>query len=331
MKADAPLQFFLKAVRSPAMFEEQKLEPGALPVLAQHFALAENLGDALEDRDHLVTLHEGVEPDGQMRIGRQAAAHPQGETNFGISARAANRGQADIIDFGIGAPHAASGDADFELARQIVEIGVAHEEVVGFERQRRGVADFVGIHPGQGAAGDVAGIVAARPLGGQTGAPQSIEQLGQVLDGDPVQLDILAHRQVGGSAGVFLGDVGDGSQLVRMEQAVGNADTHHEEGQRLPFPVFPADHAGAVALGVHTPPAEICAQPFRGDGIEAFAGELADVIQAFPGILLPLQPLHPLGLGFGHCRCCHCVCHRSFGPQKNPPPVECTGGGYDCR
>ena len=111
-----------------------------------------------------------------------------------------------------------------------------------------------------------------------------------------MQLDILAHRQVGGPAGVFLGDVGDGPKLVRLQQAVGNANAHHEERQRLPFSVFAADYADAVALGVHAPPAEICAQPFRRDGIEAFAGELADVVKAFPRILLPLKALDPLCL-----------------------------------
>ena len=147
-----------------------------------------------------------------MRIGGEPAAHAQGEANFGIVPAAADRSQANIVDLGIGAPDVASGDADFELARQVVEIAVAHEEAVGFQRQRRSVEDFVGIHAGKRAAGDVAGIVSARAHGGKTGAPQSVEQLGQILNRHPMQLDVLPHRQVGGSAGVFLGNVGDGSQ-----------------------------------------------------------------------------------------------------------------------
>ena len=126
-----------------------------------------------------------------------------------------------------------------------------------------------------------------------------------------MQLDVLPDRQVGGSAGVFLGDVGDGSKLVGMQQAVGNADAHHEEGQRLPFSVLAADHADAVALGVHAPPAEICSQPFGRDGIEAFAGKLADVVKAFPRILLPLQALDPLRLRFFNC-----VCHKIWATKK---------------
>src|SRR5450755_117711 len=128
MKADAPLQFFLKALSRPAMFEKQKLEPGPFPILAQLFALAKDLGDSLQDRKHLVALHKSVEPDRKMRICREAAANSQGETNFGIFARTANRSKAHVVDFGIGAPDTASRNADLEFARQIIEVAIADEE-----------------------------------------------------------------------------------------------------------------------------------------------------------------------------------------------------------
>ena len=69
-KADAPLQFFLKAFGRPAVFEEEKLQAGTFPVLAQLFAFAKNLGDSLQDRDHLVALYKSIQPDRQMRVGR---------------------------------------------------------------------------------------------------------------------------------------------------------------------------------------------------------------------------------------------------------------------
>ena len=223
----------------------------------------------------------------------------------------ANRGQAHIVDLGIRAPHAASGNANFEFAGQIVEVAVAHKEAVGFERQRRSIADFVGIHTGERAARDVAGIVATRAHRGQARAPQSLEEFRKVLNRDPVQLDILAHRQVSGCARIFLGDVGDGSQLVSMEQAVRNTDAHHEEREGLPFSVLAADHAHSITLGVNAPPAEICAQPFGRDGVEAFAGELADIVEPFPGIFLALQALDPLGFCF-----LDCVCHKFWATKK---------------
>src|ERR1700690_3812385 len=77
VKPDAPFEFFLKSLGGPAMFEEQKLEPGPFPVLAQLFTVAENLGDSLQDRKYLVALHKSIEPHRKMRIGREAATDPQ--------------------------------------------------------------------------------------------------------------------------------------------------------------------------------------------------------------------------------------------------------------
>src|SRR5258708_7561333 len=82
--------------------------------------------------------------------------------------------------------------------------------------------DNLGITSGEGAAGNVAGIVSAGAHGGENGAPKSLEQFGKVLNRDPVQLDILPHRQVGRPARIFLGHTGDGSKLMRMKQAIGD-------------------------------------------------------------------------------------------------------------
>ena len=95
MESNSPLQFFLKALGCPAVFQKQKFEPGPLAVLAQFSTLAENFGDALEHRNHLVPLHKSIEPHREMRISREPAADAQRETNFGISVeRARDRGQA---------------------------------------------------------------------------------------------------------------------------------------------------------------------------------------------------------------------------------------------
>ena len=77
MKTDPPLQLFLKALGRPAVFEEEKLEPGTFPVLTQLFAFAKNLGDSLQDRDHLMALYKSVQPDRQMGISRKSSADSQ--------------------------------------------------------------------------------------------------------------------------------------------------------------------------------------------------------------------------------------------------------------
>ena len=121
-----------------------------------------------------------------------------------------------------------------------------------------------------------------------------------------MQLNILADGEVGDSVGVTAGEVGDRPQLVRSHHAVGNADAHHEALQRAAHAALAAGDARAVALGVNAPPAEVGADPFGGNGIEAFAGEAADFVQAFPRILCALQALDSLCrsflLGLSCCR-----------------------------
>ena len=43
--------------------------------------------------------------------------------------------------------------------------------------------------------------------------PESLQHVGQRFDGDPVQLDILAHGDVGDAAAVSFGEVRDGADL----------------------------------------------------------------------------------------------------------------------
>ena len=96
-----------------------------------------------------------------------------------------------------------------------------------------------------------------------------------VLDADPVQLDVLPVGDVGGVARVGLRDVGDRAQLVRREDAAVAADTEQEvlvvELVRLERPGATAVDAG-LALGVEAPPAHPAAQVARVDRREALAG-----------------------------------------------------------
>ena len=53
-----------------------------------------------------------------------------------------------------------------------------------------------------------------------------------------MQLNVLAYGQVGGSAGIFLGDIGDGSELVRMSRPLGMRMRTMKNGSALPSPFF---------------------------------------------------------------------------------------------
>jgi hypothetical protein len=51
-------------------------------------------------------------------------------------------------------------------------------------------------------------------------------------------------------------------------------------------------------LGINAPGAEVGAEPFGGNGVEALGGELADFVEVVPGIFGAFQALDALGFGF---------------------------------
>ena len=88
---------------------------------------------AANDGDRLVGKHEGIEANREMRLVGESAADAQREAD--LARCAAHGGEADVVDLRIGAPRGAAGDGDLELARQVVELGIAGEQVRDFERR----------------------------------------------------------------------------------------------------------------------------------------------------------------------------------------------------
>ena len=176
-----------------------------------------------------------------MRFRRQPARHAQSKANFVLPLeRALHCGQTNVVDFRISAPHTASGDADLELAGEVVKLIVAGKELCGLVHQRRSVADFLGIHARERAARHIADHIAACAKCIETHLPQTLQNLGKRLNGDPVQLNVLPHGNVGHAARVFFGQHGNRAQLVRVEHAIGDANAQHEKRQRLAFPALAA-------------------------------------------------------------------------------------------
>ncbi len=112
------------------MGEEEELEPRLLTVLTQHVAISEDLRDSLDDGEDLVPVDEGVQPHGQVRVGRESAADAHREADL-ARLRVPDRGHADVVDLRVGAPGAAAGDGDLVLAGQVVELRVAVQHPVG--------------------------------------------------------------------------------------------------------------------------------------------------------------------------------------------------------
>ena len=114
-----------------------------------------------------------------------------------------------------------------ELARQEAELGV----------QRRPLADDLGVgarvgHLVSGGAGEViGGDVADAVAGGLDGVHLDLGQLGQdvgdVAERRPVELQVLARGEVAVAAVVDAGDVGELAHLPRGQRAVGHGDAQH--------------------------------------------------------------------------------------------------------
>src|SRR5579864_6626073 len=108
------------------MPQEKKLQPSALTVFAQHVGIAKQFGNAFDHRQRLVPSNERVQARSEIGFGGKATGNAKRKTNLWLTANfPSNRGEPDVIDLGIRAPHAASGNRNFELARQIVEVGIS--------------------------------------------------------------------------------------------------------------------------------------------------------------------------------------------------------------
>ena len=140
-----------------------------------------------------------------------------------------------------------------------------------------------------------------------------------------MQLNILADGEIGDSVGVAASEIGDGVQLAGGDEAVGNANAHHEALQCLPYSAGAAGYAGSIALRVDAPPAEIGSDPFRGDGIESLPREAPDFIESFPGIGGALEAFNSLSRGFFGC-VCHIFQVEISDKIKNPPPGSLAMG-----
>ena len=88
---------------------------------------------------------------------------------------------------------------------------------------------------------------------------------------------------------------------------------------------MPAVSADTVALRVDAPPAEVRAEPFRGDGSEAVPREADDLRVRRPWVQLPLEPLELLLHLFAQLLI---VVHQAFGilaehgqPHREVKPI----------
>ena len=158
--------------------------------------------------------------------------------------------QADVVPGGGGAVFTRTGDGDLELARQVGKLGVQRAPLAHDLGKRPRVGNLVGGNAGALVTGDIANAVAAGLDAVHIDRGQQVHHIGTVGERNPVELQVLARREVaiaGGERGgaerrlFFLGAVvnllarlvvvaryfGQHAQLGAGELAIGHGHAQH--------------------------------------------------------------------------------------------------------
>ena len=125
---------------------------------------------------------------------------------------------------------------DFEFAAKVLHVVVAEQKPGQRVGVRGCVEGFGAADAGQLAAGNVAHGVATRLAGGDAHSGQTAHQIGRVLDVDVVQLDVLAGGHMQDAVRVFISQLRQHIQLLRVQTAIGHFNAHHS--RRVPIGVW---------------------------------------------------------------------------------------------
>ncbi|SKY31319.1 Uncharacterised protein [Mycobacteroides abscessus subsp. abscessus] len=172
-------------------------------------------------------------------------------------------------------------DGRLELAGQVGILRIA--DVAAHDLVDRGgrVEDLVDGLARQRGAEDDARAVAARLGGLEADALDALPDRRDVLDANPVVLDVLTVGQIGGVAGELGGDLAQRAELFDVERSGVAPDAHHEVAVFEDVDVLVAGPGAVVALRalrVEAPPAHPAAQILFVDRVEALLG--VDVLDA---------------------------------------------------
>ena len=159
--------------------------------------------------------------------GRAAHAAAGHEFEADLARLVMHHSQADVVHGDGRAVFDGAVDRHLELAGQGDELGVKGRPLAQDFGEGAGIDDLVAGDAGEFVGGDVADAV-ARGLNrvhfhrGQV--KQDVRRLFQL---DPVELDVLARREVAVAAVVGAGDVGEHAHLFRRQQAIRHGDAQH--------------------------------------------------------------------------------------------------------
>jgi hypothetical protein len=268
------LEHFPELLDTPVGDQELQPSPVAQPAVA---VVTEDRDDTHPDVGDLLEADPGAEALGEHRVGREAAPHPDVEA--GTELRVHHADERHVVRLVSDVEAGRAGDRRLELAGQVGELWRPDVAVTDLLESRRPVDDLGGLDPCDGRPEDDARRVPAGLGGHQANRLEALPDRRDVLDPDPVELDVLPVGDVGGVATELLADLGHGPELFAGEGTTVHADPEHEvlvvELAGLQRGGLPAVDPRA-ALGVEPPPAHPATQVVAGDGREAVAGVVVE-------------------------------------------------------
>ncbi len=264
------LEHLAELLHAPVGDQELQPSPRSQPAVA---VVAEDRDDSLPDVGDLLERDPHAELLREHRVGGEAAADPQVEARAVLGVHRAD--ERHVIGLRAHVVARVPRQRGLELAGEVRERLVPDEAALDLLQRGAAVDDLVGGDAGDGGAEEGAGRVAARLLGLEAGGLEALPDRGHVLDADPVVLDVLAVRDVGGVTGELRRDGAEGTHRVRAQQRAVGAHAHHEV---LRVEVGRVDGRGLAAvealraLGVEPPPAHPAAEVVGVDRGEAALG-----------------------------------------------------------
>jgi hypothetical protein len=144
------------------------------------------------------------------RRAAETAAHQHLESDLVVPL---HRVQTDVVDADRGPVVPRAIDRELELARQVGELGMEGRPLAQDLAPDEGVDDLVGGDAGELVGGDVAERVARGLDRVHLHARQLGEDVGHLLEARPVELQVLARREVAVGAVVLARDLGKFSEL----------------------------------------------------------------------------------------------------------------------
>ena len=219
-----PLGFDVLREDREGHFLDQDLDPRLVHVVAASKAVVD-AQDRVEIVEYFLPRQEFANHMADDRCASEPAADQHAKSD--LAGLVAHRVHADIVDERRGAIDRRPAHCNLEFPRQIGEFGVKRRPLAEELGVGAGIDDLVAGNAREMIGGDVAHAISAGLDGVHLHAGELGQDVGDVLQPRPVELDVLARSEVAVTSVILPADVRQLSKLPGRKKAIGNGDTQH--------------------------------------------------------------------------------------------------------